>query len=104
MTAAFHRRKFLTSMMGIPAAGMLMSADAKDEYKKKFPAKGLKTSLNAYSFNKPLTNGSMSIAELIEFCAENQCRFVAELWNRPHSNPCAILALDGAEQGILEAP
>ena len=69
MSAAFHRRKFLSSMMGIPAAGMLMSADAKDEYKKKFPAKGLKTSLNAYSFNKSLTDGSMSIAELIEFCA-----------------------------------
>ena len=69
MSAAFHRRKFLTSVMGIPAAGMLMSADEKDEYKKKLPAKGLKTSLNAYSFNKPLTDGSMSIAELIEFCA-----------------------------------
>jgi sugar phosphate isomerase/epimerase len=69
MSAAFHRRKFLTSVIGIPAAGMLMSADAKDEYKKKLPAKGLKTSLNAYSFNKPLTDGSMSITELIGFCA-----------------------------------
>lgn len=69
MSAAFHRRKFLTSMMGIPAAGMLMSANAKDEYKKKIKAKGLKISLNAYSFNKSLTDGSMSIAELIEFCA-----------------------------------
>jgi len=69
MSAAFHRRKFLTSVMAIPAAGMLMSADEKDEYKKKFPAKGLKTSLNAYSFNKPLTDGSMSIDELIGFCA-----------------------------------
>jgi hypothetical protein len=35
MSAAFHRRKFLTSVMGIPAAGMLMSANAKDEHKKK---------------------------------------------------------------------
>jgi sugar phosphate isomerase/epimerase len=69
MSAAFHRRKFLTSVMGIPAAGMLMNADAKDEYKKKVKAKGLKTSLNAYSFNKPLTDGSMSIAELIDFCS-----------------------------------
>ncbi len=69
MSTAFHRRKFLTSVMGIPAAGMLMSAGANDEYKKKFPAKGLKTSLNAYSFNKPLTDGSMSIDELIGFCA-----------------------------------
>lgn len=69
MSAAFHRRRFLTSVMGIPAAGMLMSADPKDEHKKKNLAKGLKTSLNAYSFNKSLTDGSMSVDELIGFCA-----------------------------------
>ena len=69
MSAAFHRRKFLTSVMGIPAAGMLVSANAKEEYKKKINATGLKTSLNAYSFNKPLTDGSMSIDELIGFCS-----------------------------------
>ena len=69
MSTAFHRRKFLSSVMGIPAGGMLMSADTKDEYKKKIKAKGLKTSLNAYSFNKSLTDGSMSIDELIEFCS-----------------------------------
>jgi len=69
MSAAFHRRKFLTSVMGIPAAGMLVSANAKEEYKKKIKATGLKTSLNAYSFNKPLTDGSMSIDELIGFCS-----------------------------------
>jgi len=69
MSAAFHRRKFLTSVMGIPAAGMLVSANAKEEYKKKIKAKGLKTSLNAYSFNKSLTDGSMSIADLIGFCS-----------------------------------
>ena len=69
MSAAFHRRKFLTSVMGIPAAGMLVSANAKEEYKKKIKATGLKTSLNAYSFNKSLTDGSMSIADLIGFCS-----------------------------------
>jgi sugar phosphate isomerase/epimerase len=69
MSAAFHRRKFLTSVMGIPAAGMLVSANAKEEYKKKINATGLKTSLNAYSFNKSLTDGSMSIDELIGFCS-----------------------------------
>jgi sugar phosphate isomerase/epimerase len=69
MSATFHRRKFLTSVMGIPAAGMLMSANAKDEYKDEIKAKGLKTSLNAYSFNKSLRDGSMSIDELIEFCS-----------------------------------
>src|ERR1041384_8432010 len=69
MNTVFQRRKFLTSLIGIPAAGMLMSADAKNEHKKKIFAKGLKTSLNVYSFNKSLTDGSMSIDELIEFCS-----------------------------------
>lgn len=30
----------------------------------------LKISLNAFSFNEPLSNGSMSIEDLLEFCAE----------------------------------
>lgn len=37
----------------------------------KFPAK-LKTSLNAYSFNGPLTKGEMNLDQLLEFCAANQ--------------------------------
>lgn len=32
----------------------------------------LKISLNAYSFNKPLLNGTMNLDQLIEFCAANQ--------------------------------
>jgi len=38
---------------------------------KNFPTK-LKTSLNAYSFSKPLLNGEMNLDQLIEFCALNQ--------------------------------
>lgn len=38
---------------------------------KKFPTK-LKTSLNAYSFSKPLLSGEMNLDQLIEFCALNQ--------------------------------
>lgn len=38
---------------------------------KNFPTR-LKTSLNAYSFNKPLTSGAMNLDQLIEFCAQNQ--------------------------------
>lgn len=30
----------------------------------------LKTSLNAYSFNEPLTNGSMQVEDLLEYCAK----------------------------------
>ncbi|MEI6275258.1 MAG: sugar phosphate isomerase/epimerase family protein [Prolixibacteraceae bacterium] len=32
----------------------------------------LKTSLNAYSFNKPLLSGAMNLDQLLEFCAQNQ--------------------------------
>jgi sugar phosphate isomerase/epimerase len=37
----------------------------------KFPTK-LKTSLNAFSFNKPLLNKEMNLDQLLEFCAANQ--------------------------------
>lgn len=37
----------------------------------KLPAK-LETSLNAYSFNSPLTKGEMNLDQLLEFCAVNQ--------------------------------
>jgi sugar phosphate isomerase/epimerase len=36
------------------------------------PCFRLKTSLNAYSFNAPLTKGEMDILNMIEYCAENQ--------------------------------
>ena len=70
MSTTYHRRKFLSSVVGIPAAGIMMSAATKDENKKKINVKGLKTSLNAYSFNRSLLDGTVSIDELIEFCAD----------------------------------
>jgi len=68
MSTALHRRKFLTSMVGIPAAGIMMSAAEKKESRKK--TKSLKTSLNAYSFNRSLLDGTVTIDELMEFCAD----------------------------------
>ena len=38
---------------------------------KEFPTK-LKTSLNAFSFNKPLLSGDMNLDQLLDFCAANQ--------------------------------
>lgn len=70
------RRKFLRTLVTAPAfasAGLFPgSADAKD------PARGLaadkkpslKLSLNAFSFNKQLLDGSMTIDNMMEFCAE----------------------------------
>jgi sugar phosphate isomerase/epimerase len=34
------------------------------------PSRQLKTSLNAYSFNDPLMKGSMSLSDLVAFCAD----------------------------------
>jgi sugar phosphate isomerase/epimerase len=60
------RRAFLSSLVGIPVAfnsinGIIQSGGRTNT---------LKTSLNAFSFNKPLTDGSMTIFDLLKFCAE----------------------------------
>ncbi len=52
------RRELLTGMM----AGSLV---------RRKRGSHVKLALNAYSFNKPLMNGSMKLAEVIDFCAEN---------------------------------
>jgi len=72
MTHCLHRRKFLTSAISIP---LIASTGILDKYerisKNNFSANsGLKTSLNAYSFNAPLSNGSMTIDDMLDFCAE----------------------------------
>lgn len=70
MNNHLHRRKFLSSMIGIPVAastGMVFDFESA----KKFPkiSKGLKTSLNAFSFNAPLLDGTMTISDMLDFCA-----------------------------------
>lgn len=61
----------LTTPLVIPA-GILSGTPAAMGQDKKSPArkKNLKLSLNAYSFNAPLSNGSMTIDDLLEFCSE----------------------------------
>jgi sugar phosphate isomerase/epimerase len=59
-------------MIGIPAlasAGMILNHQSTPVKKKSASASGLKTSLNAYSFNAPLTAGSMTISDMLDFCA-----------------------------------
>lgn len=53
-----QRRAFLRGV-GLLAAGVADRA----------PGTGLRLSLNAYSFNAPLSDGSMSVGDLIAFCA-----------------------------------
>ena len=71
MSQHLPRRKFLTSMIGLPAiTSVAMMPNAKS-YAKNLAANanGLKTSLNAFSFNDPLLKGNMTIDEMIDFCA-----------------------------------
>jgi len=71
-----RRRSFLKALWSVPvlsAAGVIFpSKDAASQKVKTLPGKDhfLKLSLNAYSFNEQLLNGSMTLEELIEFCAE----------------------------------
>ena len=59
-----HRKNFLASLLGIPAlATTNLTAAASTESKK------LKPSLNAFSFNDPLLAGTMTISDMLDFCA-----------------------------------
>src|SRR5688572_463804 len=60
-----HRRDFLSSLIGIPVA--FNSISSFNHFQK--TSQRLKSSLNAFSFNKPLMDGSMSVFDLIEYCA-----------------------------------
>lgn len=59
-----HRRNFLCSLAGIPV--VFNSIGSFNQIQK---SQKLKSSLNAFSFNKPLMDGSMSVFDLLEYCA-----------------------------------
>ena len=70
------RRQFLRNLMVIPALTSAGAITGSSLYAKgNAPASGppqkpfVKLSLNAYSFNKQLLNGSMTLDDLLEFCA-----------------------------------
>lgn len=59
-----QRRELLTGLLATPLmAGSLVQRKRGSH---------VKLALNAYSFNKPLMNGSMKLSEVIDFCAENE--------------------------------
>jgi len=66
----FHpRRRFIKSMLAIPfVVSGATSSNANGTNTAK--AGSLKVSLNAFSFNEPLTKGKMSIDDMMVFCAE----------------------------------
>ncbi len=68
------RRNFLKTLLATPAlatGNIFLTAqqfDSSDKYDTTLSS-NLKVSLNAYSFNTPLRNGSMTLHKLLEFCA-----------------------------------
>ena len=72
MVTKTKRRNFLKTMIALPAltnAGLLFSSSAEAKHTKAASNHKLKISLNAFSFNAPLTNGSMNLDDLLEFCS-----------------------------------
>ncbi len=66
MNAQSHRRTFLKALAGTSLAA-LPGPDASAYPVEK--NKKLKSSLNAYSFNAPLMAGTMTLDDLVDFCA-----------------------------------
>src|SRR5690349_7673460 len=67
------RRAFMRSLMGIPVlapAAALLNDTGHWAFRQPAPAnRGLKTSLNAFSYNVPLTSGSLNIEGMLDICA-----------------------------------
>ncbi|NQU53836.1 MAG: sugar phosphate isomerase/epimerase [Bacteroidetes bacterium] len=66
------RRNFMRSMLAVPfiASGFSPLVSKADSVSEKYGHK-FKTSLNVYSFNKPLRAGEMNLFDVLDFCAEN---------------------------------
>lgn len=71
------RRRFLRNVLAIPALGSAGAMTASALYAREnlsIPAhdekRALKLSLNAFSFNRQLLDGSMTLNDLLEFCAK----------------------------------
>ena len=67
MKEFLQRRSFLQSLMITPILSFSSNSNAFPLPPKKEGK--LRISLNAYSFNKPLSDGSMTLDELLQFCA-----------------------------------
>jgi sugar phosphate isomerase/epimerase len=68
----FHRRGFLARTAGLAAASLPFEAPAAEAPGKVARERGvkLKLGLNAYSFDKQLLQGGMTLADAVHFCAK----------------------------------
>lgn len=64
---ALPRREFFIRSLGFTAAAALAQAKVARE-----PGVKLKLALNAYSFDKPLRAGSMTLEDVVHFCAQHR--------------------------------
>ena len=67
MSTIFHRRRFLAGSLGLAA----LSAATAGEKVSREPGIKLKLGLNAYSFDKQLKAGSMTLSDAVHFCAQH---------------------------------
>ena len=70
--SSLPRRNFVKSMLATPLAitGAIAADSSFGQPLQSAKQSSLKVSLNAYSFNAPLTSGAMSINDMLVFCAE----------------------------------
>jgi sugar phosphate isomerase/epimerase len=64
-----NRRSFLAASLAAAPAAATTNVQRR-------PGTWLRVSLNAYTFNKPLTAGTMNLFDLIDFCAEHRIEAV----------------------------
>lgn len=69
------KRSFIKSMLTLPVLASMGFGSKAAYYSqtiKSVKRNPLKISLNAYSFNEPLSRGDMDLNDLLEFCADHQ--------------------------------
>lgn len=69
MANQLHRRQFLSTLAAIPLITPTGIISNHKDIQFSTTRERLKTSLNAYSFNDPLSKGEMTIFDMLEFCA-----------------------------------
>lgn len=78
MNASIHRRNFLKQSAGIASlcgtAAVIPAAARAQQKAAQSAAGGVTIALNAYSFNAPLRAGTMTLEDLVDFCAQHGIR------------------------------
>ncbi len=71
MTSTYSRRTVLLGSLGLSAAAAFAQRSIS-----RVAGVGVKLGLNAYSFNAPLRDGSMTLADVVDYCAEHRIEAV----------------------------